>query len=57
MQINVEDVSSLTKKMIITLPEAQVSQELESAYKKLNSEVSLKGFRKGKVPRQVLEKN
>lgn len=57
MQINVEDVSSLTKKMIITLPEAQVVQELESAYKKLNSEVSLKGFRKGKVPRQVLEKN
>lgn len=57
MQINVEDVSSLTKKMIITLPEAQVAQELESAYKKLNAEVSLKGFRKGKVPRQVLEKN
>ena len=57
MQINVEDVSPLTKKMIITLPEAQVAQELESAYKKLNSEVSLKGFRKGKVPRQVLEKN
>ena len=57
MQINVEDVSQLTKKMTITLPEAQVVQELESAYKKLNSEVSLKGFRKGKVPRQVLEKN
>lgn len=57
MQINVEDVSPLTKKMTITLPEAQVAQELESAYKKLNSEVSLKGFRKGKVPRQVLEKN
>lgn len=57
MQINVEDVSPLTRKMTITLPEAQVAQELESAYKKLNSEVSLKGFRKGKVPRQVLEKN
>ncbi len=57
MQINVEDVSPLTRKMTITLPEAQVAQELESAYRKLNSEVSLKGFRKGKVPRQVLEKN
>ncbi|MCX5865766.1 MAG: trigger factor [Deltaproteobacteria bacterium] len=57
MQINVEDVSPLTRKMTITLPEAQVAQELESAYKKLNAEVSLKGFRKGKVPRQVLEKN
>lgn len=57
MEINVEDVSSLTKKITITLPEAQVARELESAYKKLNAEVSLKGFRKGKVPRQVLEKN
>ncbi|MDG4476381.1 trigger factor [Thiovibrio frasassiensis] len=57
MQINVEDVSALTKKMTITLPEAQVAQELESTYRKLNSEVSLKGFRKGKIPRQVLEKN
>lgn len=57
MQINVEEVSALTRKMTVTLPETQVSQELESAYRKLNSEVSLKGFRKGKVPRQVLEKN
>lgn len=57
MQINVEDVNQLTKKMVITLPEALVAQEIESAYKKLNSEVSLKGFRKGKVPRQVLERN
>jgi trigger factor len=43
--------------MIITLPEVKVAQEMDSAYRKLNSEVSLKGFRKGKVPRQVLEKN
>jgi len=57
MQINVDDVSALTRKMTITLPEGRVSQELDSAYRKLNSEVSLKGFRKGKVPRQVLEKN
>ncbi|OGR01568.1 MAG: trigger factor [Deltaproteobacteria bacterium RIFOXYD12_FULL_55_16] len=57
MQINVEDVSPLTRKMTVTLPEAQVAPEIESAYRKLNSEVSLKGFRKGKVPRQVLERN
>lgn len=57
MQIDIENVNQLTRKMIITLPTAQVAQELESAYRKLNAEVSLKGFRKGKVPRQVLEKN
>ncbi len=57
MQINVEDVSGLTKKMVITLPGDMVSKELDAAYKKLNSEASLKGFRKGKIPRKVLEKN
>ncbi|MGV1099275.1 trigger factor [Thiovibrio sp. JS02] len=57
MQINVEDVSPLTKKMVVTLPGEQVGRELETAYKKLSSEANLKGFRKGKVPRKVLEKN
>lgn len=57
MQVSVEDVGSLTKRMTITLPQDFVSQRLEDAYKKLASEVSLKGFRKGKIPRKVLEKN
>ena len=57
MQINVEDVSSLTKAMTITLPQEQVAKELDAAYKKINGEASLKGFRKGKIPRQILEKN
>lgn len=57
MQISVEDVSSLTRKMNITLPEDQVGRALEAAYRKLASEASLKGFRKGKIPRKILEKN
>jgi len=57
MQISVEDVSSLTRKMSITLPQDQVGKELEAAYRKLASEASLKGFRKGKIPRKILEKN
>jgi trigger factor len=31
-----------------------VSKELETAYKELSKEVSIKGFRKGKVPRNIL---
>ncbi len=57
MQVTVEDVSGLTKKMTIVLPHDKVTPELEGAYGKLSSEVSIKGFRKGKVPRKVLEKN
>lgn len=57
MQVNVEDVSALTKRMNIILSQDYVSKAIETAYDKLKSEVNLKGFRKGKVPRQVLEKN
>lgn len=57
MQVNVEDVSALTKKMKIVLPKDYVEKKLDDAYQSLKSEVSLKGFRKGKIPRKVLEKN
>ena len=57
MQVSVEEISSLTKKMKIVLPEDVVGQKLEDAYRKLQAEVHIKGFRKGKVPRKILEKN
>ena len=56
MQVSVEDVSSLTKTLRIVVPEDVVSKKIEDAYKELKAEVSIKGFRKGKVPRKVLEK-
>ncbi|MBI5558110.1 MAG: trigger factor [Deltaproteobacteria bacterium] len=56
MQVSVEDVSSLTKTLKIVVPEDVVSKKIEDAYKELRAEVSIKGFRKGKVPRKVLEK-
>lgn len=57
MQINVEDLNSLTKKITILLPEEYVAERLNSAYNDLKATVSLKGFRKGKIPRKILEKN
>lgn len=57
MEVTVEEVSNLTRKLRIVLPENEVGKELDSAYRKLKSEVNLKGFRKGKIPRSVLEKN
>ncbi|MEW6519362.1 MAG: trigger factor [Thermodesulfobacteriota bacterium] len=56
MQVSVEDVSPLTKTLRIVVPEDIVSRKIEDAYKDLKAEVSIKGFRKGKVPRKVLEK-
>jgi len=57
MQVTVEDVSALTKRLKIVLPKENVSKKIEATYRKLAGEVSLKGFRKGKVPRKVLEKS
>ncbi len=57
MDIAVEQLSDLTRKLTITLPQDVVKSALDKAYAKANREVSLKGFRRGKVPRAVLEKN
>ncbi|MGI6655408.1 MAG: trigger factor [Desulfobulbus sp.] len=57
MEIVVENVSELTRKLTITLPQESVGPALEAAYAKINKEVKLKGFRRGKVPQGVLEKN
>jgi len=57
MEVVIENVSELTRKLSITLPQEEVNKELNKAYNKLNREVNLKGFRRGKVPLSVLKKN
>ncbi len=55
MQVRIEDVSPVEKKLFVEIPWETVSQRLGNAYKELSKGVALKGFRKGKVPRPVLE--
>lgn len=57
MEIVVENLSDLTRKLTITLPKETVGPALEKALAKINKEVKLKGFRRGKIPQSVLEKN
>lgn len=57
MDIVVEQISELTRKLTITLPKETVEPALAKAYAKINKEVKLKGFRRGKIPQSVLEKN
>jgi trigger factor len=56
MDVAVEEVSELARKVTVTLPVEAVRKELSEGYEKLRKDVSLKGFRKGKVPQAVLEK-
>lgn len=57
MQVTVEEAGAYTKRLKVVLPGGSVKKEIDKAYGKLASEVALKGFRKGKAPRLVLEKN
>jgi trigger factor len=52
----VEDLSSIKKKLSIEVAPDVVSGELEKAYLKIAKTANVKGFRKGKVPRAILEK-
>lgn len=55
MQLRIEDVSPVEKKLIVEIPWATVADRLGVAYRELGKGVALKGFRKGKAPRSVLE--
>jgi len=56
MKANVEEISSIKKKVSIEIPEDQVTKEVESFYKDLGKKAKIKGFRPGKVPRDILER-
>jgi len=57
MKIQVETVSPVEKKLAVEVEPERVARELDRAYASLGRRVKLKGFRPGKAPRQVLERN
>jgi trigger factor len=56
MKINVETVSPVERKVTIEIDPERVAKELEKAYTGLGRRVKLRGFRPGKAPRKVLER-
>ncbi|NDY73415.1 trigger factor [Desulfobacter hydrogenophilus] len=55
MQVKIEDQSSIKKVLSFEIPKETISKELNKAYAELKKKADIKGFRKGKVPRKVLE--
>ena len=53
--LQIENVSSIRRRLNFVVAGDAVSQELERAYQELKGRVRLPGFRPGKVPRNVLE--
>jgi len=56
MRASAEEISPIKKKISIEIPEDRVTQEVDSFYKELGRTAKIKGFRPGKVPRNILER-
>jgi trigger factor len=56
MNVRVEELSSIKKKLIFEVSPEQVDKEIGKAFKKIGKTAKVKGFRAGKVPVSVLEK-
>ena len=56
MSLQVEKLEKNMAKLTIEVPADDLEKALQSAYMKQKNKISLPGFRKGKVPRQMSEK-
>lgn len=56
MNIELEEVDSCNKKLKLVIPQAVYKTKIQNFYKKLAKDVKVPGFRKGKVPVSMLEK-
>ena len=56
MSLQVEKLEKNMAKLTIEVPASEFEKALQSAYNKQKKSISVPGFRKGKVPRQMVEK-
>lgn len=53
---NVENLENNMAKLTIEVPAEEVAKAIDQAYKKQKNKISIPGFRKGKVPKKMVEK-
>ena len=56
MQVNVEDISPVQKKITIEIPAERVNEEIEKAYSAIQKRAKLQGFRPGKAPMELIKR-
>ncbi len=54
MKINVEETSSVERKLNVEIPWDQVKEEIGRALVQIQKRADLKGFRKGKAPMEMV---
>src|SRR5438105_8236487 len=55
MQTTVENTDKHKVKLTIEVPQDEFAKDLDAAYRSIARQVKIPGFRKGKVPRQVID--
>ena len=55
MQTTVEKTDKHTVKLTIEVPPDEFAKDLDRAYRKIAQQVKIPGFRKGKVPKQIID--
>lgn len=56
MECKVEELEGVRRKLDIEIPGNIVSQRVKHAYQEINKQVKMPGFRSGKIPQHILEK-
>jgi trigger factor len=55
MQTTVEPTEKHTVKLTVEIPPDEYSKELDATYRSIANQVKVPGFRKGKVPKQIID--
>jgi len=56
VKVSVNDVTGCTKEITVEVPKETVQSKLDSIYERISHEAKIPGFRKGKVPLNVIKK-
>lgn len=56
MDVSIQEISPIKKKLTVEIPVEMVSKEIDLAYEGLKKKAKIKGFRPGKAPRSILER-
>lgn len=56
MEVKVEELSPVERKLSVAVPSQSVAQQMDLAYRTWGKKAKIKGFRQGKVPRPLLKR-
>ena len=56
LAVTIEDIGPARKCLTIEIPAERIAEKIESNFSRLQTDAVVPGFRKGRVPRRLLEK-